>query len=788
MSKLRLALVQSNYNYGLNIFLPYSVGMLWSYAYSIPEIRSEYELVEFVYSRDKIEDIVNRLGKLDVLAASCYIWSSTHTKALCKAVKEANPNCLIALGGPHVPERSEGFFEECPWIDILVHHEGELTFADILLERLKDNPDYSKVLGISLNQNKCSLITSQRPRLTDLDKLPSPYLTGVFDDLMKLPYCWHPTYETDRGCPYSCLSENTLINTVHGMIPIKDLVGIEGVGVFSYSKEERRAKVVTATNIRLTGTDKELIRVHFKDGSFLDCTRDHRLIQFRKEKHFSVTRECERDAGQLEPGMKVRAINETDQSLVVKRTENLPGRHDVYCMTVPETGWFYANNVLVHNCTFCDWGSSVFTKVRRFSKARLESELDWFAYHKIDLVYSAAANFAMTDHDVELTKRMVDLKRRTGFPNKFRAAYAKGSSNKVFQVNQMLNELKMSKGATLSFQSMDQGVLSAIKRKNIGTETYKSLMKQYRREKIPTYSELIIGLAEETYNSFADGVNTLLVGGAHESLSVYLCECLPNSEMSALEYRDKYQIKSVSVPVLFYHGTPDQDTELQEHYELVTSTATLPPEDWLKCLLFSWAVQAFHCLGLTQKLAVFCKQKYQISYRNFYESLLKFAASHPNNILGKVYKDAEQLFSGIPEGKSWGITDQRFGNLVWPVEEGSALKTITENPWGLLEVFLSTILPQSVDSEIINDLFQYQAWSLKKPSDKAGTWVLSLNYNICEYLEAACLGEEVELIREPVKYSITIDKGWDGNLEEFAKEVVWYGRKGGSPFWKVVKV
>ena len=37
----------------------------------------------------------------------------------------------------------------------------------------------------------------------------------------------------------------------------------------------------------------------------------------------------------------------------VVSVEEIPGLHDVYCMEVPETGWFYANNVLVHNCSYC---------------------------------------------------------------------------------------------------------------------------------------------------------------------------------------------------------------------------------------------------------------------------------------------------------------------------------------------------------------------------------------------------------------------------------------------------
>lgn len=44
-------------------------------------------------------------------------------------------------------------------------------------------------------------------------------------------------------------------------------------------------------------------------------------------------------------------IKETNHRIF--RVEKLPYKEDVYCMEVPATGWFFANDVLVKNCTFC---------------------------------------------------------------------------------------------------------------------------------------------------------------------------------------------------------------------------------------------------------------------------------------------------------------------------------------------------------------------------------------------------------------------------------------------------
>lgn len=667
--KRKIWLTQINNTYGKGCFLPYSVGLLQAYALTFPEIRDAYEFKGFFYLREPIEDMIARMDSPDVFGASCYIWNNRITLALAKAVKEKWPNCLIVLGGPHVPNRSEGYFIEHPYVDILVHGEGEETFAEVLKKYTlakwyssdsKEAFPWMDTVGISystLDSTRRTIKNPDRQRMIDLDRIPSPYLTGTFDNIEWGKWDYHASNETHRGCPFMC--------------------------------------------------------------------------------------------------------------------------------------------------SFCDWGSNLFSKVKKFGDERLSQEFEWFGDRKIDLLYNCDANFAMFERDIELTRYMVDVKKRKGFPNKFRAAYAKNSGERVFQVSKMLNDAGMSKGATLSFQSMDQNTLQIIKRKNIGTEVFRGLMKRYRAEGIPTYSELIIGLPGETYDTFADGIANLIDLGQHNSLSIYLCECLPNSEMNEPVYREQYGIKSVHVPVLFYHGTPSEDP-FREIYEVVTETKTLLPEDWLKCMMFSWAIQCFHCQGLSQCIAVFCRAYSGMSYREFYERLLKYAKDKPHTSIGKVAAEAESLFLGIREGKEWGIVDQRFGNIVWPVEEGSFLKLIVDKEqfygdlYGLCIYFVDDYGESYLDS-----VFDYQASVIKGPDLKMNSpgsdnEVLhddrtfeTYAFPVHEYLEQAYVGEKPtkELLNwNPMKYRLVDAKDYNRDLELYAKEITWFGRKGGQPIWKVEKV
>jgi hypothetical protein len=115
---------------------------------------------------------------------------------------------------------------------------------------------------------------------------------------------------TSRGCPYKCISGDTPVNTVHGMIPIRELAKrFSEVGVFTYDPKERRAKVSTAKAIRKYGDAEKLVRVTFDDGTHIDCTPDHRFLAFKWGNQHVGEREWECQAADLKPGAHVRAFN-----------------------------------------------------------------------------------------------------------------------------------------------------------------------------------------------------------------------------------------------------------------------------------------------------------------------------------------------------------------------------------------------------------------------------------------------------------------------------------------------
>jgi radical SAM superfamily enzyme YgiQ (UPF0313 family) len=144
---------------------------------------------------------------------SHYIWSSAQNLEYSAKVKAADPHCITIHGGPNVPKYEAdqaAYFRAHPHVDVAVQGEGEVTTAEALAALStvvgSGRPDLSVlegVAGLAFRLGDRIVRTQDRGRILDLDALPSPYLTGLFDSYgAASPET--AVLETNRGCPYGC--------------------------------------------------------------------------------------------------------------------------------------------------------------------------------------------------------------------------------------------------------------------------------------------------------------------------------------------------------------------------------------------------------------------------------------------------------------------------------------------------------------------------------------------------------------------------------------------------------
>ncbi len=204
MTKINIGSVQINNGFSGQFYLPYSIGLLQAFILHNSKDSSRFNFQTTIYKRWLLSDCVEKLKKQDVILFSVYVWNLQISLKIAEELKKINKNCFIVFGGPSVPDNAKEFLSKYKFIDITVHQEGERSLLQILdnfPNSIKEN-----IPGISFFKNNVFFNTKGITRMRNFDGCPSPYLSGTFDSLiLENPNeQWLASWETNRGCPFSC--------------------------------------------------------------------------------------------------------------------------------------------------------------------------------------------------------------------------------------------------------------------------------------------------------------------------------------------------------------------------------------------------------------------------------------------------------------------------------------------------------------------------------------------------------------------------------------------------------
>ncbi len=562
---------QFNYLYGDQIHFPYSIGRLIAYVKTNKNINPQFTFDRTFIFRDQLNNYAEQSYDSDILLCSCYVWNWEVTKQLAKKVKATNPNCLIIFGGPQVPNRTENFFEENPFVDIIVHGEGEIVLENILTAYIKDK-DFSKINGIETKDYR----TPPNPRIKDVSILPSPYLTNLILNLVeqKTDIKYIAAWETNRGCPYPC--------------------------------------------------------------------------------------------------------------------------------------------------TFCDWGSLTNSKLTNWPEEQLLKEIDWFAQNNITYIDCCDANFGIfQERDYRIAAKLKEVALKTGYPEKFRAAWAKFASEKIIPIAKQLQEGKVLKAVSLALQSLDEETLEIVKRANIKFDNFSELTETFRKNEIPTYTELIMGLPGETLESWKKGLEILASGSQVGSIYIYNCGVFVNAPMNEPTYMKFHDIKTIRSPIFLAH-TSIHDRGIPEFEYITISSKSFSTDDLKEIYLFSWLFQTFHSLGIFEYITKYYHDEKKLPYVKFYEIFLDYCKKE-NSIFSDEYNKVIDYIDNGYSGKGWNHYDPNLGDIFWPIEEATWLrlvlsKKLMEHAKSFLK-FLEETLNFDTPDEILNDLIKFQIFLITTRQD-----------------------------------------------------------------------
>jgi radical SAM superfamily enzyme YgiQ (UPF0313 family) len=180
-----------------------ALGYIKAYALSDDTLsrRTEIEILNFSNEENDVRQALYYITefKPNLVGFSCYCWSMGKLLELARSTKQIMPKVPLVVGGPEVGPAAERYLIENPFLDVAVHDEGEAVFADLLRYYFAKKGRLEDIAGISFRKGRDVVKNPDRPPMTDLDDIPSPYLTGVMVPRDGVTYL-----QSFRGCPFRC--------------------------------------------------------------------------------------------------------------------------------------------------------------------------------------------------------------------------------------------------------------------------------------------------------------------------------------------------------------------------------------------------------------------------------------------------------------------------------------------------------------------------------------------------------------------------------------------------------
>jgi len=279
------------------------------------------------------------------------------------------------------------------------------------------------------------------------------------------------------------------------------------------------------------------------------------------------------------------------------------------------------------SCTFCDWGGLTYSKVKKFDLEKIKSEMEWISRSRVASIMLADANFGIfPERDLEIAhmiKRYADVSDTVDYVN---LAYTKNSNEQVYQICSVM--MPYTKSVTLSMQSMHADTLEAIKRSNMKINDLRHHIELSQKYGVPTYTDMILGMPQETMESWKTGMTDLLEAGQRSQIDVFFTLMLPNSELSQPDYRQRYGLKSITVDNYMVFSNDEADEQLNEKADLVCATRDMSTGDMIESYMYSWVIGNFDASGYSQIVSSYCRHVLGVSYRQFYDYLFDLVSNH----------------------------------------------------------------------------------------------------------------------------------------------------------------
>ncbi len=280
-------------------------------------------------------------------------------------------------------------------------------------------------------------------------------------------------------------------------------------------------------------------------------------------------------------------------------------------------------------CSFCVDGSKLVTKVHYFSLERVKEELQYIGRHVPSTTHTleiSDLNFGMYERDAEICEAIKEVQDKYDWPKHIIASTGKNKKERIVNALKTLNgSLRMA----MSVQSTTQQVLKNVRRSNISLDAMIELAPALREAGLRSYSEVIVPLPGETYETHLRTIQDLIKADI-DLIRCFTLMLLNGSELATPAERSKWGFVTKYRLLTMDFAKLSNGTKVLETEEVVVGTNTLSQDQYVDLRVLALVI------SLTNRAVAF-------------DALIKFVKENGVDLFQLYFTQHQQIHSAPPQ-------------------------------------------------------------------------------------------------------------------------------------------
>jgi hypothetical protein len=419
-----------------------------------------------------------------------------------------------------------------------------------------------------------------------------------------------------------------------------------------------------------------------------------------------------------------------------------------------------------YQCTFCDQEALYYNKIAKFDYDRVIAEIDWVVAHKIDFLYFADSNVGIFDRDVDFIRYIAKCRNATGYPRQIDYSTAKQQPKRIVELGRILNqEANIKRGVTIALQSMNPATLKAIKRINIANTKLEQMVREYNQAGVDNYCELIVGLPEESLETWIAGIGKILELGSDHALTVHPLSIVPNTPFSNDDYKKKYGLVYTPTPAPAGGNVYPEDSKGEIDY-VCHSSNSFTTQDYIDMYFFAKGIIIpHHYHGATQVVATYLYREHNLPLIDFYKMLFEWSRTSTGFLNQEYITHTTSLRSSLFDMQTWGRPVSGGDNFHFQ-DNGATAATLYQNIDELYkEINMLCQLNYGID---VTEVLEYNKHILDLYNKTQSSKTFTQNWSSWFLDHQPLTVTSTEIVVKLNQYD---------TINDHARHLFWYGRK-----------